>query len=210
MFCLVATLLSADQNLLAPNLTAVAEDFGFTDAQRDKYLGGVISAAFFLLGAPAALLIGYLSDTMNRAKLLFWVVVLGMLANLQRCLLRGISLKATELTYIAACFIVCIPQLVVCLVAWSPCLVSYPASYAAPGNAAHTVSVYVTAQSIPQFTAIKGTANACLLCQVQSDIHVLALRVYHDPSLHSLTICGRSLVLLLHNAITCHQHSCDP
>ena len=77
MFCLVATLLSADQNLLAPNLTAVARDFGFTDAQRDKYLGGFISAAFFLLGAPAALLIGYLSDTMNRAKLLFWVVMLG-------------------------------------------------------------------------------------------------------------------------------------
>jgi len=77
MFCLVATLLSADQNLLAPNLTAVARDFNFTDAQRDKYLGGVISAAFFLLGAPAALLIGYLSDTMNRAKLLFWVVLLG-------------------------------------------------------------------------------------------------------------------------------------
>ena len=77
MFCLVATLLSADQNLLAPNLTAVAQDFGFNDNQRDKYLGGFISAAFFLLGAPAALLIGYLSDTMNRAKLLFWVVVLG-------------------------------------------------------------------------------------------------------------------------------------
>ena len=81
MFCLVATLLSADQNLLAPNLTAVAKDFNFTDAERDKYLGGVISAAFFLLGAPAALLIGYLSDTMNRAKLLFWVVLLGMLAR---------------------------------------------------------------------------------------------------------------------------------
>lgn len=77
MFCLVATLLSADQNLLAPNLTAVAKDFKFTDAQRDKYLGGVISAAFFLLGAPAALIVGYLSDTMNRAKLLFWVVILG-------------------------------------------------------------------------------------------------------------------------------------
>lgn len=79
MFCLVATLLSADQNLLAPNLTAVARDFNFTDAERDKYLGGVISAAFFLLGAPAALVIGYLSDTMNRAKLLFWVVLLGIL-----------------------------------------------------------------------------------------------------------------------------------
>ena len=81
MFCLVATLLSADQNLLAPNLTAVARDFNFTDAQRDKYLGGVISAAFFLLGAPAALLIGYLSDTMNRAKLLFWVVLLGRFSS---------------------------------------------------------------------------------------------------------------------------------
>ena len=83
MFCLVATLLSADQNLLAPNLTAVARDFGFNDDQRDKYLGGFVSAAFFLLGAPAALVVGYLSDAMNRARLLFWVVILGKLTSLQ-------------------------------------------------------------------------------------------------------------------------------
>lgn len=117
MFCLVATLLSADQNLLAPNLTAVAKDFGFTDAQRDKYLGGVISAAFFLLGAPAALLIGYLSDTMNRAKLLFWVVVLGMFASsnillpkaaAQRC----IALYSVNIVHqhIVVCLASCLPK----------------------------------------------------------------------------------------------------
>lgn len=77
MFCLVGQLLSADQNLLAPNLTAVADDFGFNADQRDKYLGGVISAAFFLLGAPAALIVGYLSDVTKRTHLLFWVVILG-------------------------------------------------------------------------------------------------------------------------------------
>lgn len=77
MFCLVGQLLSADQNLLAPNLTAVADDFGFDANERDKYLGGVISAAFFLLGAPAALIVGYLSDITKRTHLLFWVVILG-------------------------------------------------------------------------------------------------------------------------------------
>ena len=77
MFCVVGALLSADQNLLAPNLTAVADDFGFDAAERDKYLGGFISAAFFLLGAPAALIIGYLSDVTKRTHLLFWVVILG-------------------------------------------------------------------------------------------------------------------------------------
>ena len=77
MFCVVGALLSADQNLLAPNLTAVADDFGFDAAERDQYLGGYISGAFFLLGAPAALVIGYLSDVTKRTHLLFWVVILG-------------------------------------------------------------------------------------------------------------------------------------
>lgn len=30
----------ADQNLMAPNLSAIAKEFGFTDAQRDEKLGG--------------------------------------------------------------------------------------------------------------------------------------------------------------------------
>lgn len=88
-------MLSADQNLLAPNLTAVANDFGFNDEERDKYLGGFISAAFFLLGAPAALIVGYLSDVTNRTRLLFWVVILGEPANLFRSNTRNNNNKVT-------------------------------------------------------------------------------------------------------------------
>lgn len=77
IFCITASLLYADQNLMAPNLTAIAQDFGFDDAQRDKYLGGYIAAAFYMVGAPAALLFGYLSDTSNRRNLLFAAVLLG-------------------------------------------------------------------------------------------------------------------------------------
>lgn len=44
-----------------------------------RYLGGYIAAAFFAVGAPAALFIGYLCDKMNRRNLLFIVVILGEL-----------------------------------------------------------------------------------------------------------------------------------
>jgi MFS family permease len=77
IFCLTAGLLYADQNLMAPNLTAIAADFGFDDEDRDKYLGGYVAATFYLVGAPAALLFGYLSDTVNRRNLLFVAVLLG-------------------------------------------------------------------------------------------------------------------------------------
>mmetsp|Transcript_3079 Transcript_3079/g.5366 ORF Transcript_3079/g.5366 Transcript_3079/m.5366 type:complete len:111 (+) Transcript_3079:244-576(+) len=39
--------LFADQNLMAPNLTAIAKSFGMTDEQRDQKLGGEVSLAFF-------------------------------------------------------------------------------------------------------------------------------------------------------------------
>lgn len=77
LFTATAALLYADQNLLAPNLTAIAEDFGFDDQQRDRLLGGFIAAAFFGVGAPAALLFGWLSDRVNRCRLLFAAVMLG-------------------------------------------------------------------------------------------------------------------------------------
>lgn len=43
----------------------------------NRYLGGYVAAAFFAVGAPAALLIGYLCDKYNRRNLLFIVVILG-------------------------------------------------------------------------------------------------------------------------------------
>jgi predicted MFS family arabinose efflux permease len=75
IFCLTSALLFADQNLMAPNLTDIAESFEFDESERDKYLGGYIGAAFYLFGAPAALLFGYLSNYVSR-RLLFLVAVL--------------------------------------------------------------------------------------------------------------------------------------
>ncbi|MEW5311908.1 MAG: hypothetical protein WDW38_003584 [Sanguina aurantia] len=77
IFAFTAGLLFADQNLLAPNLSAAALDFGFDDIEKDEKLGGYIMAAFFVVGAPAALLAGILADKVNRRNLLFIVVVLG-------------------------------------------------------------------------------------------------------------------------------------
>ncbi|GBF91667.1 MFS transporter [Raphidocelis subcapitata] len=76
-FAAMMALLNADQNLLAPNLTAAANDFGFNSLQKDTYLGGYVMAAFFLVGAPSAILCGYLTDKINRIHLLFVIVVVG-------------------------------------------------------------------------------------------------------------------------------------
>ena len=42
-----------------------------------RYLGGVIQGLFFAVGAPSALIVGYLCDKLNRRNLLFIVVILG-------------------------------------------------------------------------------------------------------------------------------------
>lgn len=70
LICATVMFLFADQNLMSPNLTEMANYFGFSDRERDKKLGGDIALGFFIVGAPFALLIGYLADTMNRCVLL--------------------------------------------------------------------------------------------------------------------------------------------
>lgn len=55
----------------------IQRDFGFTDQQKDQLLGGWIGAAFFLVGAPSALLMGALAHSHNRRNLLFIVVLIG-------------------------------------------------------------------------------------------------------------------------------------
>lgn len=39
-------------------MTQAAEFFGFDSDEKDQYLGGYIMAAFFTVGAPAAILVG--------------------------------------------------------------------------------------------------------------------------------------------------------
>ena len=48
---------TAPQPLPLQQLSAAAEFFGFDDTEKDEMLGGYIGAAFFAVGAPAALLV---------------------------------------------------------------------------------------------------------------------------------------------------------
>ena len=61
--------LFADQNLMGPNLTQIANDFGFDDVQRDIKLGGEISLVFWLIGGFVTLFFGYLTDIVSTKKL---------------------------------------------------------------------------------------------------------------------------------------------
>ena len=89
MFTVVAALLSADQNLMAPSLSAIAAEFGMSAEDKDRLLGGYISAIFFAVGAPAALAAGYLADRVHRPALMALVVALGEAPCLFTPLVRG-------------------------------------------------------------------------------------------------------------------------
>jgi hypothetical protein len=77
VYLLTLCLLYADSFLLAPNLTQVAEEFGFDEDERDAKLGGQISLAYFLVGAPAAILVGWLADSIHRSPLFAIVTFIG-------------------------------------------------------------------------------------------------------------------------------------
>lgn len=77
LFSLTTILLFADQNLMAPNLSAIAREFDFDDEEKDRKLGGDISLAFFLLGAPASVFIGCLADTAERPFVFACTVLIG-------------------------------------------------------------------------------------------------------------------------------------
>eukprot|EP00600_Ochromonadales_sp_CCMP1393_P005272 CAMPEP_0174967858 /NCGR_PEP_ID=MMETSP0004_2-20121128/7812_1 /TAXON_ID=420556 /ORGANISM="Ochromonas sp., Strain CCMP1393" /LENGTH=619 /DNA_ID=CAMNT_0016217027 /DNA_START=91 /DNA_END=1950 /DNA_ORIENTATION=+ len=77
VMCATVFFLFADQNLLAPNLSQVADDFHMSEQEKDEKLGGYISFGFFIVGGPAALLVGYLTDLYNRCYLFGLVVLIG-------------------------------------------------------------------------------------------------------------------------------------
>ena len=79
LYSVTTILLFADQNLLAPNLSQAADEFGFDDNERDKKLGGEIALAFFVLGAPASFMVGCLadSDSVSRSFLFGLTVLIG-------------------------------------------------------------------------------------------------------------------------------------
>ena len=52
LYMITITILYADMNILAPNLSIIADEFGMDDDERDVKLGGLISLGFFFVGAP--------------------------------------------------------------------------------------------------------------------------------------------------------------
>ena len=71
---------TAEQNLIAPNLSKVAEEFGFSSHTKDAKLGGEVSLGFFLVGGACGLVVGWLADRaslISRPKLFAMVVILG-------------------------------------------------------------------------------------------------------------------------------------
>lgn len=79
LYSITTVLLFSDQNLLAPNLSQAAEEFGFDENERDQKLGGDIALAFFVLGAPASFLLGCGadSDSVSRSFLFGLTVLIG-------------------------------------------------------------------------------------------------------------------------------------
>jgi len=77
LIMITAIFLHADQNLAAPNLSAIAEDFQMTPLQKDTRLGGIVQFGFFLIGGAVSLLIGPMADQMDRVTLLSAVVLAG-------------------------------------------------------------------------------------------------------------------------------------
>ena len=77
LLTLTAMFLYADQNLLSPNLSAVAEEFGLDDREKDLMLGGWLQLAFFVVGSPASLIIGWATDRVPRLRLFVITVIIG-------------------------------------------------------------------------------------------------------------------------------------
>lgn len=79
LYLITVAILFADMNLLAPNLSIVAEEFGMDDDERDIKLGGLIALGFFFVGAPVSFVVGWLADSMNRSPLFAATVFVGEL-----------------------------------------------------------------------------------------------------------------------------------
>lgn len=65
---------------MAPNLSKVAEEFGFSAHAKDAKLGGEVSLGFFLVGGACGLIVGWLADRtsfISRPKLFAMVVIVG-------------------------------------------------------------------------------------------------------------------------------------
>lgn len=90
---LTSFFLFADQNLMAPNLSLIAQEFGFSDVEKDQKLGGEVAVWFWMLGGVVSLGVGWLTDRVNRRNLYALTLIIGALP----CFLTGYARTYDEL-----------------------------------------------------------------------------------------------------------------
>jgi len=98
LLAIISFFLFADQNLMAPNLTQIGNEFGFSPAVRDVKLGGNISFAFWVLGGLITLGVGYLTDLISRKNLFIVVIIFGEIP----CVLTGFVQNYDQLFWLRA------------------------------------------------------------------------------------------------------------
>ena len=90
LYLATITILFADMNLLAPNLSIIADEFGMlTDDERDVKLGGMLALGFFFVGAPVSFIVGWVADSMNRSPLFAATVCFGEIGSLMVMFVRN-------------------------------------------------------------------------------------------------------------------------
>ena len=77
LLLLTTVCMFADQNLMSPNLSVIADEFGIPNDQKDARLGGDIAIAFFVVGAPFAIVVGWYTDRYPRHHMFAGVALLG-------------------------------------------------------------------------------------------------------------------------------------
>jgi len=84
------------QNLMAPNLTQMADFFGFTPEQRDLYLGAYVAFATGVLSLPVSAAIGFVADLVaSRKRLYAWTCLVGGVS----AILTGVSQTYAQLYF---------------------------------------------------------------------------------------------------------------
>lgn len=154
LICVTNLFIFADQNLMAPNLTQIARDFGFNDLQRDTLLGGRIAFGFWVIGGVVTLLIGYLTDKVSRRLLFVCIALLGMIS----CLLTAFAQNYEQL-------FVCRALTGISLGGAIPVTFSLVGDYFAPQNRAKAIGFVLFSNglgvTLGQFLA-GFTSTACI------------------------------------------------
>ena len=81
LLLLTTICLFADQNIMAPNLSQIAEEFEISDEERDARLGGDVSVAFFVVGGPVGIVAGWYTDRYPRNIMYGTVALIGSLGS---------------------------------------------------------------------------------------------------------------------------------